>query len=192
MAREMKSSWKLSAHPPSEKGPNTAFFYGFQHAWLDANPGGMIPPDGPRIEPYRPQEIGPGVRRFATIRTSASVLQPGPVTNPKSEIWWFNAPESDKSLDIHLLIVERKEEAAAWCLANIPPDRLQSGIVDESVLGDLLITVAYRRTPPSGVVVSSKGPEYQEAAMSSSAVAIGIESSDRSLLLEQVSVGAHG
>ena len=69
MGREMKGSWKLSAHPPGEKGPDVAFFYGFQQAWLDAIPEGMIPPDGPRIEPYYPQEIGPGVRRFATIRT---------------------------------------------------------------------------------------------------------------------------
>jgi hypothetical protein len=27
-----------------------AFFYGFQQAWLEANPVGMIPPNGPRIE----------------------------------------------------------------------------------------------------------------------------------------------
>ena len=73
------------------------------------------------------------------------MLQPGQVTNPKSEIWWFDAPEPGKSLDIHLLIVEQKEEAFEWCRANIPPDRLHSGIVDESVLGDLIVTVAYRR-----------------------------------------------
>lgn len=74
LGREMRGSMKLSVHPPSDKGPDRAFFYGFQQSWLDENPDGMVPANHPPLMRYYPTERGPGVTRFATIRTPGSVL----------------------------------------------------------------------------------------------------------------------
>jgi hypothetical protein len=182
LAREMQGSWKVGLHPPNKKGTTLAFWYGFQKAWLDQNPDGMEPPDHRRLEQYWPRERGPGVRRMATIRTHADALAGAPIANPGgSVIYWCDPPEDGKSLDLHLLIVAPTEEAAAWVRANVPADALYAGITEESVLGDLLVVGAYRRTPKPGVRLVTDAPDG-----SLTVVASAIQREDGSLMLEQM------
>jgi hypothetical protein len=121
VGREMRGSMKLSVHPPGEKGPDRAFFYGFQRGWLEENPVGMMPPDHPPLMRYYPAERGPGVTRFATIRTPRSVLDRNlQIHHPQATIEWFDPPAEGSAVDMHLFLVEDRDEAAAWCRANFP------------------------------------------------------------------------
>ena len=172
---------KLSVHPPGDKGPDRAFFYGFQRGWLNENPDGMMPADHPPLMRYYPAERGPGVTRFATIRSPRSVLGANlQIHHPQAKIEWFDPPAEGSAVDMHLFLVEDRDEAAAWCRDNFPHGSIHSAIVDESVMGDLLVVKANRnvRTPP--LTVATQKPEDLTV------IAFGVQQLDGALLLEQL------
>lgn len=180
LGREFRTSMKLSVHPPSDKGPDLAFFYGFQKNWLDKNPEGMVPADHAPLMRYYPTARAPGVTRFATLRTPGSVLRMNlQLHNPRAKIEWLAPPDKGGAVDLHLLLVENRAEAAEWCRANLTEGSLHSAIVDESVLGDLLVVQAYRRVAVSPIVVAADNPDDLTV------IAFGVQQPDGSLLIEQ-------
>ena len=183
--RIMKGVHKVSVHPPSEKGPEVAFYHGTEAAHRE----NMEDPTGPRIERYHPRELGPGVRRVATIRVYAASLQvTAPVKKAESVIWIY-PPEKYLGVDMHVLLVERREAAREWCTRRGHP---QISIVDESTIGDLLIylqdNTAMPRVFAAGQFDQDPDSERESIVGHIGVVAHSIESIDGSLLIEELPV----
>jgi hypothetical protein len=151
----------------------------------------MEDPTMPRIERYFPRELGPGIRRVATIRACAASLQTTAPVKKAEKVIWINPPDKTLGVDMHVLLMGRHDAARQWCAAR--GSRPMVSIVDESSLGDLLIYAEYQTRMP-GLVVAGEfgGPDMvteQESIVGHvGVVAHAIESIDGSLLIEELPV----
>jgi hypothetical protein len=185
--RTLKGTHKVSVHPPSEKGPDVAFFHGVEEPHRE----NLEDPTTPRIERYYPRELGPGVRRVATIRVCAASLQTTAPVKKADKVIWIMPPDKTVGVDVHVLLMERHDAAQQWCAAR--RSRPMVSIIDESSLGDLLIYAEYQTRMPGLVVAGEFGkPEMvkkQDSIVGHvGVVAHSIESIDGSLLIEELPV----
>jgi hypothetical protein len=107
-------------------------------------------PYSKRIKPYFPREIGPGVRRVATIRAYATSLQMMDPVKKADSITWFDTLEKHFGIDINILLTQRQETARQWCAVH--QVRPQVAIVDESPIGDLHLHAVYNTLWPRLII----------------------------------------
>jgi hypothetical protein len=181
----MKGTHKVSVHPPSDKGPDVAFFHGTEAAHRE----NMEDPTGPRIEQYYPRELGPGVRRVATIRIYAASLQVTAPVKKAERVIWIDPLEKYYGVDMHALLMERRDAAREWCARRGRP---QVSIDDESTMGDLLIYLQYNTAWPrvmaAGEFEEAPTDERESIVGKIGVVAHSIEPHDGSLLIEELPV----
>jgi hypothetical protein len=181
--RIMKGTHKVSVHPPGENGKDVAFFHGTE----EAHRGNMEEPERPRIERYYPRELGPGVRRVATVRVYAASLQVTAPVKKADSVLWFNPPEKYLGVDINILLMERQELARQWCAER--QVRPQISIVDRSPMGDLHLHAVYNTSWPQLVIrpdYDSEGGEQESVVGKIGTIAHSIDAIDGSLLIQEV------
>lgn len=183
--RSMQGAFKISVHPPGPKGPDVAYFYGFEESWLKNHPEGMEPAGTPRIEQYQPKELGPGVRRILSIRVHPeAVVSCKQITKADSHIWVEPLP--DRTVELHLLLAERTDAAAAWCRGRSA--KLIAGILDETNLGDVLVYVSHREAGPPPARIEAQATAAPASPDDLEAVAFGIDSLDGSVVVDEMPV----
>jgi hypothetical protein len=181
----MKGTHKVSVHPPSDKGPDVAFFHGTEAAHRE----NMEDPAAPRIQRYCPRELGPGVRRVATLRVYAASLQVTAAVKKAEQVIWIDPPQNYLGVDMHVLLMERHDAAREWCARSGRP---QLSFVDESSMGDLLIYLQYNTAMPrvmaTGEFDQASTDDRESIVGHIGVVAHSVESIDDSLLIEELPV----
>ena len=186
--RMMKGTHKISVHPPNDKFREVGFLHGVE----EAHRQNMEDPTQKRVEPYFPREIGPGVRRVATIRAYAASLQMTDRVEKADSVIWFDTPEKHFGVDINILLTERQGAARQWCAVH--QVRPQVSIVDESPVGDLHLHAVHNTLWPRLIIrpdYADREGERESVVGKVVTIAHSIEAIDGSLLIQEVPVIDH-